>query len=887
PAPPLHESQRASSRSSLSQADHFVAGQNQYHDMQEQERLTAEALMDEVEHEVRTMRLGSAGSPSIHVDATYAPPQLGHHYDQGSHDGRNGSFGNGTLTPDIAYGDYHNESDAVADAGIEALRIAQMEDAESEARRLSGSSGHQRYGSYPPPQQQQDRYEDSLDESDGPPVDLSAFEGGFTAPFTSYGGAPEQLNVAPEQLQVVDRNNSQSYGGSRSQPPSSQGSLRRSHPSDTDFNEYDDNIHPFPPFGSARTDTGGTGGFQDPSKHQRRLSYDEGDETGFLDDQSSYPDMFYHPGPTNRPLPAVPAENLPAYSTGSLPYPSDSYNDGQVPYPSSSPAPPPHWAPENYIPSSASNPNVPRSTSLLAHNTQPQALPLPRSRTDAEERERKWRLQQNRKSAYVNDSASDTPATASAVALDLPTLPSAKRYTPTKLGTKDYNKCTEPWALSGLVAWLKLMTEGEQDLRKQGLVDGLVQLFTAKVPTMNIADAETLAAKLIAEMQDAGVLVLEEEWLKFSKETMTGVVYQLTGTGCYSQKLHVYNTPGRCYSHHCQRTLKKLDLNSQPALKQTDDWQSYYKIKKEDIGGISDKEVERQNILHEIVQKEDKYMDDLDVLRVLYRDALHAAQPPIVNPQRLSAFLRDVFGKADAVKKANEDFLLPQLKYRQREQGPWIVGFSDIFREWIRKAKAAYIAYAASFPNANFRIRKEAEKNPNFRSFLDKTRSNPLSFRLSWDTYLKVPLTKLQQYGLLLETVLRRSTVDNDEKRNLRLAINEIKEVTHECDAQVAQHSRKVDLKDLMNKLKLRPGMEMVELNLDHLGRELLFKGDLQRIGANRFTWLETHALLFDHYLVLAKISQDRDQNNVRIDNYDVSRLVCIPCPHSCSETHC
>jgi hypothetical protein len=71
----------------------------------------------------------------------------------------------------------------------------------------------------------------------------------------------------------------------------------------------------------------------------------------------------------------------------------------------------------------------------------------------------------------------------------------------------------------------------------------------------------------------------------------------------------------------------------------------------------------------------------------------------------------------------------------------------------------------------------------------------------------------------------------------------------------------------------MRPGMERVELNLDHLGRELIFKGDLQRAGANRFTWLEIHALLFDHYLVMAKTVKGEGAGK-RNEAYDVSKLV-------------
>jgi len=66
-----------------------------------------------------------------------------------------------------------------------------------------------------------------------------------------------------------------------------------------------------------------------------------------------------------------------------------------------------------------------------------------------------------------------------------------------------------------------------------------------------------------------------------------------------------------------------------------------------------------------------------------------------------------------------------------------------------------------------------------------------------------------------------------------------------------------------------------VELNLNYLGRELIFRGDLQRAGQTRLSWVETHALLFDHYLVLAKvISVFHKETGGKIERYDVSRLV-------------
>jgi len=323
--------------------------------------------------------------------------------------------------------------------------------------------------------------------------------------------------------------------------------------------------------------------------------------------------------------------------------------------------------------------------------------------------------------------------------------------------------------------------------------------------------------------------------------------------------------------------LKKINLKTQtlePA-KKTEDWQTFFKITKEAIADKSKKEIELQNNLHEIVMSEDIYMDQINVLRVIYRDELNAWQPPIIQKNKITKLITSVFGKVEAIKDVNENYLLAQLKYRQKEQGPWILGFSDIFREWIRKARTAYIEYAAGFPFATYLVRKEADRNLLFRQFLDLAQQNKLSNRLDWNTFLKAPITRLQRYTLLLGTVYKNMKTETEEKANLAIAIEEIKAVTLECDAKVDEQSKKVEMLELQSKLILRPGMNPVELNLDHLGRELLFQGDLTRAGANRFTWLETHAILFDHYFVLAKTVTHRESTAGRKrDVYDVSKLV-------------
>lgn len=104
--------------------------------------------------------------------------------------------------------------------------------------------------------------------------------------------------------------------------------------------------------------------------------------------------------------------------------------------------------------------------------------------------------------------------------------------------------------------------------------------------------------------------------------------------------------------------------------------------------------------------------------------------------------------------------------------------------------------------------------------------------------------------------------------------MGDLKALCIECDALLDENSQKAELISLDSQLCQRPGLN-VELNLRAPSRKLIFRGDLVRAGATRFTWLETHAILFDHYLVLSKIVTRQDPaTGLKREIYDVSKLV-------------
>lgn len=801
---------------------------------------------------------------------------------------RNGTNGYDTQIGSV-YDCYSTESDAEAAAGL-----AMMQHDEQEA---IGRNRHDSVAPLPPPPPSiplKDHDESDLDYAQAG-VDIGGFGGEFFSGMGGFYGSDTAFNgVRDNNIPFKDStpvSTLQPHGYDLGRANSSSSAIAKMHRQAHLYDMPGDvSLHPFPDFSSsARVDTGGTGGFAEPSLI-RRMSFEEGDEAfdrsnsgspaKRSDSDDNFPELFYHPpssasisSPVNpRPLPSPPYKEqgsewqLACGEVPPPPYPEPVRTTTSQPPAYSTPSSPGFYSQMHL---GAQQPYIPRTTSLTENSNTPQAFAPVRSKTDG-----RINTRQNRNSMHQGSGLSDSEIIPALTPSDLPAIPLTRKFDPKKLSSRDFRRCTMPWALSAISAWLEEITEGDQDLKEALVADAVVALFTHYVPTMNVADAETLAAKIVTGMLKEKSLVKEEEWVKFGPGEVSGVIYQITGNGCYAPRVHEFESPIRCYAHHCARTLRKISLpqHGEEPKQRKEDWAIFWKIKKEDVAEIGKKEVERQNNLHEIVQTEEEYMEQMKVLKVVYRDQIENANPPIIKPTRIEAFVRDVFGKAEAVRKVSEEHLLPQLKFRQREQGPWIVGFSDIFREWIRKAKTAYLDYAAAFPKADMLVRRESDRNIIFRQFLESCRQDPRTRRLDWVTFLKGPITRLQRYSLLLTTVWKHTTTETEEKQNLERAIEEIKAVTLDCDTRVDEMSKRVQLLELGSKLIMRQWN--VDLRLEEKGRELIFRGDLQRTGNNRFTWLETHCILFDHYLVLAKMAMQKEAGGgTKHERYDVSRM--------------
>jgi hypothetical protein len=288
--------------------------------------------------------------------------------------------------------DDDDESDLEAAAGLEAMRIAE----EQEAQRGGGPMSFGSQSSFRRPHLTQSQDESSDSDKN---IDLGLVGGGYDAHMsygqglddllTSHSGEMEDQSRPLPTPHEIERSNSHNHN-----PPAGLGGM-------ADYSIPGAGaIHPFPAFENATVGEYGTGGLQRPTSGIHRLSFDEGDEQSLrsrisdsrASDRSEsenssrddMPELFYHPGMgsspynMNRPLPAVPpmSENKPPQLLAAGSYRNQQYSNsyGTAASNRSSYVP---QGPEGYVQDtlSPSGQYVPRSASLISHSNTPQTVP--------------------------------------------------------------------------------------------------------------------------------------------------------------------------------------------------------------------------------------------------------------------------------------------------------------------------------------------------------------------------------------------------------------------------------------------------------------------------------------------------------------------------------
>ncbi|KAJ7804556.1 CNH-domain-containing protein [Mycena olivaceomarginata] len=150
----------------------------------------------------------------------------------------------------------------------------------------------------------------------------------------------------------------------------------------------------------------------------------------------------------------------------------------------------------------------------------------------------------------------------------------------------------------------------------------------------------------------------------------------------------------------------------------------------------------------------------------------------------------------------------------------------DIFLDAVPHFEP-FVSYGAHQLYGKYEFEKEKSANAEFAAFVEATERLPESRKLELNAYLTKPTTRLARYPLLLEAVLKHTPDDSPDKVVLPQVV-------------------------------AQPG-EQVDLRLQEDGRELVYKGVLNKRDG------ELQVYLFDHALLFAKPLKTKTHEQFRV----------------------
>ncbi|KAK1225868.1 Rho guanine nucleotide exchange factor [Marasmius sp. AFHP31] len=282
-------------------------------------------------------------------------------------------------------------------------------------------------------------------------------------------------------------------------------------------------------------------------------------------------------------------------------------------------------------------------------------------------------------------------------------------------------------------------------------------------------------------------------------------------------------------------------------------------------------EAKRQSIIFELIKGEMAYVKDLENINVMYIQPLREANDanePIIAPDRLEQFIKDVFHNYHELHMHHKR-LVEKFHAIQQQQHPQIRSVTAAMFDAALNFRDAYMEYIPNYPIAAYRIDDELANNPRFKQFVEKCVKHPDAHRLDMKNFINRPIPRLLRYELLLKGIMEETPPNHEDRREIPQVLELIKSIGKDTEPGVVSAKQKVELWRYNSNLVFKQG-EWIDMDLLDENRSLIHSGKLLRqpdSGLEWSGWSELYVLLFDNYLVLTK-PKERDG----ITKYHVNR---------------
>ncbi|CAH3182444.1 unnamed protein product [Porites lobata] len=263
------------------------------------------------------------------------------------------------------------------------------------------------------------------------------------------------------------------------------------------------------------------------------------------------------------------------------------------------------------------------------------------------------------------------------------------------------------------------------------------------------------------------------------------------------------------------------------------------------LASMSTTEQQRQNVIYELINTEQVYMDDLSATLEVFYNPL-AESGLLTKPELVTVFIN-----WKELIWCNMRLLKAFLIRKKMSTSVAITSIGDILCEMLPHL-TPYVRFCSCQLKACQLLQHKTETNPEFKQLEKKCIADPRAKGLPLSSYLLKPLQRICKYPLLIREILKYTPENHFDRVNLETALEKAEELCQQVNEGVRNQENTDRLEWLQAHVNLESIGERLFFNstTNCLGpRKLLHSGTLWKVKSGK----ELKAFLFNDFLMLTR----------------------------------
>ncbi|XP_043538848.1 intersectin-2-like isoform X2 [Chiloscyllium plagiosum] len=260
-------------------------------------------------------------------------------------------------------------------------------------------------------------------------------------------------------------------------------------------------------------------------------------------------------------------------------------------------------------------------------------------------------------------------------------------------------------------------------------------------------------------------------------------------------------------------------------------------------------ERKRQGYIHELIQTEERYMDDLQLVLEVFQKQM--AESGLITETELGT----IFVNWKELIMSNTK-LYKALRVRKKTGGEKmpVQMIGDILATELSHMQA-YIRFCSCQLNGAAILQQKTDEDPEFKDYLKKLASAPRCKGMPLSSFLLKPMQRITRYPLIIKNILENTPEIHADYNHLKLALERAEELCSQVNEGVREKENSDRLEWIQSHVQCDGLAEHIVFNsiTNCLGpRKLLYSGKLYKTKSNK----ELYGFLFNDFLLLTYIAK-------------------------------